>query len=318
MSIAVQQLLESGVHFGHRCSRWNPRMEPFIYGKRNTIHIIDLKQTIRGLLRAQNFLRRLCGDGERVLWVGTKRQAQNVMLSNAKRTGMPYVVDRWLGGTLTNFEVIRTRLKRLDELEKLETDGELNRMKKKEISAHNREMKKLRRNLGGIREMSKRPGALVIVDPRREKNALFEAHKLGIPSICIIDTDSDPLLVDIPIPANDDAVRSIQILTDALADAVVEGSVIAKERGGAQAKTDDRRRTVVVRPRAVVGAEGAGGAGAAADGAAPEVDSSSSAGSNAGSAADAASRSNSGSAADAASRSNSGSAADAASRVAPQ
>ncbi len=235
-------------------------MERFIYGKRNTIHIIDLRETIRGLLRAKNFLRRVCADGEKVLWVGTKRQAQNVILAQAKRTNMPYVTDRWLGGCLTNFEVIRNRLKRLVELEKLETDGELERMKKKEVSAHRREMKKLYRNLGGIRDMRQHPGALVIVDPRREKNALAEAHKLGIPAICIIDTDSNPDLVDIPIPGNDDAMRSIQILSNSLADSVMEGTVIAKERGAATSKGDrdqggggDRKRTVVVRPRSTVG-----------------------------------------------------------------
>lgn len=250
-------------------------MEPFIYGKRNTIHIINLKETVRGLLRAQNFLKRVCADGEKVLWVGTKRQAQNVVKGEAERTRMPSVVDRWLGGTLTNFDVIRNRLKRLVELEKLEAEGELERMKKKEVSAFNRERKKLNRNLGGIREMGRLPGALIIIDPRREKNALHEAHKLGIPSICIIDTDSDPLLVDIPIPGNDDAMRSIQVLTKVLADAVIEGSVIAKERGIPQQKSDsnrggDRKRTVVVRPRAAVGAGAdAGGSGDAGAASAP-------------------------------------------------
>ena len=234
--VSVKELLDSGVHFGHRVSRWNPKMERFIFGKRNLIHIIDLRETVKGLIRAYNFLQRICGDGREVLYVGTKRQAKAVVESEARRSGMHYVAERWLGGTLTNFETITHRLERLEELELMETDGRASLMKKKEYSSFSREKRKLLRNLEGIRNMKKLPGVLVIIDPRREHIAVKEAYKLGIPTICLIDTDSDPDLVDIPIPGNDDAMRSIQVVLHRLTEAIVTGSKIAKTRQGIETK----------------------------------------------------------------------------------
>ena len=234
--VSVKELLDSGVHFGHRVSRWNPKMEPFIFGKRNLIHIIDLRETLKGLIRGVNFLQRLTADGREILFVGTKRQAKAVVESEARRSGMHYVTERWLGGTLTNFETITKRLDRLEELEAQELDGTTSMMKKKQLSSFMREKRKLLRNLEGIRNMKKLPGAVVIVDPRREHIALKEAYKLGIPSICLIDTDSDPELVDIPIPGNDDAMRSIQVILHALTDSVVQGAKIAKTRQGMETK----------------------------------------------------------------------------------
>ncbi|MEN8149926.1 MAG: 30S ribosomal protein S2, partial [Planctomycetota bacterium] len=234
--VSVKDLLDSGVHFGHRVSRWNPKMEQFIFGKRNLIHIIDLRETLKGLIRGVNFLQRLTADGREILFVGTKRQAKAVVESEARRSGMHYVTERWLGGTLTNFETITKRLDRLEELEAQEVDGTTSMMKKKQLSTFMREKRKLLRNLGGIRNMKKLPGAVVIVDPRREHIALKEAYKLGIPSICLIDTDSDPEIVDIPIPGNDDAMRSIQVILRALTDSVVQGAKIAKTRQGMETK----------------------------------------------------------------------------------
>jgi small subunit ribosomal protein S2 len=241
----VKELLESGVHFGHRVSRWNPKMEPFIFGKRNLIHIIDLRETLKGLFRACNFLLKLCGTGREVLFIGTKRQAKSKVEAEAKRCGMPYVTERWLGGTLTNFETITRRLKRLEELEHAEEVGQTALMKKKELARFNREKRKLLRNLEGIRNMKKLPGAVIIVDPRREHIALREAAKLGIPSICLIDTDSDPQLVDIPIPGNDDAVRSIQVILRKLTESVMAGVKIAKTAQGIETKKleEDREAT---------------------------------------------------------------------------
>jgi small subunit ribosomal protein S2 len=232
----VKELLESGVHFGHRVSRWNPKMEPYIFGKRNLIHIIDLRQTLRGLFQGYHFLMKLCGSGREILLIGTKRQAKSVVEAEAKRCGMPYVTERWLGGTLTNFETITRRLDRLSELEKMEEVGQTSLLKKKELARFNREKRKLLRNLEGIRNMKKLPGAVLIVDPRREHIALKEAYKLGIPSICLIDTDSDPELVDIPIPGNDDAMRSIQIILHKLGEAMLAGVKISKTAQGIETK----------------------------------------------------------------------------------
>ncbi|MEK7484503.1 MAG: 30S ribosomal protein S2 [Planctomycetota bacterium] len=234
--IQVKDLLEAGVHFGHRVSRWNPKMKPYIYGKRNLIHIINLKETIRGLVRAYNFLLKLTSQGGEVLLVGTKRQAKIVVLDEAKRSGMPYVTERWLGGTLTNFSTIRERLKRLQDLQSLEDSGAIEGYSKKMQSSLAREKKKISRNLSGILSMGKIPDALIIIDQRREKNALLEAEKLGIPVICILDTDGDPDLVDICIPGNDDAMRSIQVLLMKLTDAIVAGRKVYAESGAAQEK----------------------------------------------------------------------------------
>ncbi len=219
----VKDLVEAGIHFGHRSNNWNPKMSPYIFGKRNKIHIIDVKETVKGLLRARKFLTRVVAQGQDVLFVGTKRQARGCILQHVPETGMHYVTERWLGGTLTNYRTIRERLKRLEELEKLEETGEINSYSKKMESHLRREKEKILRNLGGLRKMTKLPGALVVVDVNREVNALREARKLGIPTVCLIDTDSDPDLADIPIPGNDDAMHAIEVVVRSLCAAVMEG-----------------------------------------------------------------------------------------------
>ncbi len=223
MASLVKDLIESGIHFGHRATSWNPKMSPFIYGKRNKIHIIDIKATIKGLLLARKYISKTVADGKDVLFVGTKRQAKAILESHIKATGMPYVSERWLGGTLTNFRTIRERLKRLEELEGLEKTGEIGTYSKKMTSTLNREKAKILRNLEGIRNMTKLPGVMVVIDVKHEMNAVREARKLGIPTICLIDTDSDPDFADIPIPGNDDAMRAIEVIVTSLAAAVQEG-----------------------------------------------------------------------------------------------
>jgi small subunit ribosomal protein S2 len=219
----VRQLIDSGIHFGHRVSRWNPKMRPYIFGKRNLIHIIDIRETVKGLLRAKKFVTQVVARGEDVLFVGTKRQAREAVQSQATGVSMPWVTERWLGGTLTNFRTIRSRLARLEELETAEADGRADEYSKKQRSRNLREKRKITRNLSGIRNMSKLPGVLVIIDAHRETNALREARALQIPTICLIDTDSDPDMADIPIPGNDDAIRSIDVIMTHLVGAVEEG-----------------------------------------------------------------------------------------------
>lgn len=222
-TISLDNLLEAGTHFGHKASRWNPKMKPFIYGKRNGTHIIDLRETVRGLVRANHFLTRLTQKTGEVLFVGTKRSAKATVKAQAERAGQHYVVNRWLGGTLTNFQTIRSRLKRLEEIERLEKAGLQGVMTKKQISSLNREKKKIVRNLEGIRNMVRPPQAIIVVDPRKEHNAIFEARKLEIPIIGILDTDSDPTAVDIAIPANDDSSRAVQLIIESLTDSIVKG-----------------------------------------------------------------------------------------------
>ena len=223
-STLVRELLDAGIHFGHRCSRWNPKMGPYIYGKRNAIHIIDIRETLRGLLRAKKFVSRVVANGGDVLFVGTKRQAREIIERHATRCGMHSVTERWLGGTLTNFRTIRSRLQRLDELENLMASPQWETgYSKKMKSTLARELAKIRRNLSGIRGMGRLPAALVVVDVRKEHNALREARALGIPTICLIDTDSDPEQADIPIPGNDDAMRAIELVIREIADAAEEG-----------------------------------------------------------------------------------------------
>ncbi len=221
--LEVQELIEAGIHFGHPVRRWNPKMKPYIFGKRNFIHIIDLKETVKGILRAKKFLTRLVAEGGDVVFVGTKRQARAATEQQAKRCGMPYVSHRWLGGTLTNFRSIRSRLARLDELEQMETSGSIQRYSKKMIATLQREYGKVKRNLEGIRTMERLPGALILVDPTREKNAVREAAKLDIPVVALADTEADPDVLAVVIPGNDDAIRAIEIVLAHLADAVVEG-----------------------------------------------------------------------------------------------
>ena len=219
----VQQLIEAGVHFGHRASRWDPKMRPYIYARQNQIHIIDVRETIRGLLRAKKYLKQVASAGSTILFVGTKRQAKESVERESERCAMPYVSDRWLGGTLTNFRTIRNRLSRLEELERIRNSDELGAYSKKMQSALNREYRKMYRNLHGMRTMTRLPECLVVIDPTKERNAVKEAQKLGIATVALIDTDSDPDTVDLPIPGNDDSIRSIELIVRQLADAVLEG-----------------------------------------------------------------------------------------------
>jgi small subunit ribosomal protein S2 len=223
VSALVKELVEAGVHYGHRASRWNPKMRPYIYARKNLIHIIDVRETVRGLLRAKKYLQQVSTRGSLVLFVGTKRQAADAIGNEAQRAGMPYVNDRWLGGTLTNFRTIRSRLTRLEELEAIRDSEQINTYSKKMQSALNREYRKMFRNLNGIRTMSRLPECLIIVDPKKEKNAVSEAQKLGIATVSLIDTDCDPDLVDLPIPGNDDSMRSIELIVKMLSDAIVAG-----------------------------------------------------------------------------------------------
>ena len=222
-AVLVRELIDAGVHFGHRACRWNPKMRPYIYARRNLIHIIDVRETIRGLLMARKYLQKVAAAGGLVLFVGTKRQASDTVEQQGLRCGMPFVSDRWLGGTLTNFKTIRDRLKRLEEIEALRAGDALAAYSKKMQSALNREYRKMYRNLNGIRTLNRRPECMVIIDPRKEKNAVREAQRLGVTTIALIDTDCDPDEVDLPIPGNDDSIRSIEIVVKLLADAVLAG-----------------------------------------------------------------------------------------------
>jgi small subunit ribosomal protein S2 len=219
----VKKLVEAGVHFGHRVSRWNPKMKPYIYGRKNSIHILDIRETLRGLLRAKKYLNQVAAGGSLVLFVGTKRQATDTVEEQALRCGMPFVSQRWLGGALTNFRTIRSRLGRLEQLEAIRGSDEINTYSKKMQSALTREYRKIYRNLNGLRTMNRLPECLVIVDPSKEKNAIREARRLGITTVAIIDTDSDPESIDLPIPGNDDGIRSIELLLGQLADAILAG-----------------------------------------------------------------------------------------------
>lgn len=223
----VKELIEAGVHFGHRASRWNPKMAPYIYARQNLIHIIDVRETIRGLLRAQKYLAQVAEGGSLILFVGTKRQASEAVQREALRCGMPFVCERWLGGCLTNFRTVRSRLGRLEELEALRASDELATYSKKMQSALNREYRKMFRNLNGIRTMNRLPECVVVLDPKKEKNAVREARKLGITTVALIDTDCDPDDIDLPIPGNDDGIRSIEVILRYLADAVLKGKAAA-------------------------------------------------------------------------------------------
>jgi small subunit ribosomal protein S2 len=239
----VKSLVDAGVHFGHRVSRWNPKMEPYILGKRNMIHIIDVRETIKGLLRAKRLVQNTIAGGKDVLFVGTKRQARHAVEDEAKRCGMHYVSERWLGGTLTNFRTIRARLNRLEELEKLWATGQIESYSKKMKATLQREMDKIKANLEGIRKMERMPGVMFIVDTRREHIAVKEARKLGVPTIALIDTDSDPELIDLPIPANDDAMRAVEIICRELADSAIEGKQGRVDKADEPAGPAPRRRS---------------------------------------------------------------------------
>ena len=221
--ISMKQLLEAGVHFGHQTRRWNPKMAQYIFTERNGIYIIDLQKTVRTIDEAYMFVRDLAMDGKTMLFVGTKKQAQESIESEAKRCGMYYVNTRWLGGMLTNFRTIRTRIDRLNAIDKMEADGQFEVLPKKEVIKLMAEREKLLKNLGGIREMKKLPGALFVVDPRKERIAVQEARILGIPIVAIVDTNCDPDEIDYVIPGNDDAIRAVKLIAGKLADAVLEG-----------------------------------------------------------------------------------------------
>lgn len=226
----VQELVEAGVHYGHRASRWNPKMAPYIYARKNLIHIIDIRETVRGLLRAKKYLSQVAAGGSLILFVGTKRQAAAALERESLRCGMPFVGERWLGGALTNFRTIRSRLGRLEEVEKVRSGEELATYSKKMQSALAREYRKMYRNLNGIRTMNRLPECLVVIDPNKEKNAVREARSLGITTVALIDTDCNPDDVDLPIPGNDDGIRSIEVIMRHLADAVLQGrSSVAAE-----------------------------------------------------------------------------------------
>ena len=221
--VSLAELLESGVHFGHQTRRWNPKMSTYIYTARNGVHIIDLVQTAQLMEEAYEYMRSSSDNGKRVLFVGTKRQAAGIIAQEANRCGAYYVNQRWLGGMLTNWETIKGRVERLKELERLEESGSIDKRPKKEASVMRRELGKLQKYLSGIKMMRKVPDIVVIVDQKREHNAIMECQKLGIPIVSILDTNCDPELVDIPIPANDDAIRSIKLIVGKLCDAIYEG-----------------------------------------------------------------------------------------------
>lgn len=221
--VSMKQLLEAGVHFGHQTRRWNPKMAEYIFTERNGIYIIDLQKTVKKLEEAYMFARQVAADGGDILFVGTKKQAQDSVKEEAVRCGMPYVNARWLGGMLTNFNTIQKRIKRLAQLKAMESDGTFDLLPKKEVTKLNLEIEKLEKFMGGITEMKKQPAAMFIVDPRKERIAVLEAKKLGIPIIAIVDTNCDPDEVDYVIPGNDDAIRAVKLIAGAMADAVIEG-----------------------------------------------------------------------------------------------
>lgn len=220
--ISMKQLLEAGVHFGHQTRRWNPKMKKYIFTERNGIYIIDLQKTVKKVEEAYNYVKELVGNGGTILFVGTKKQAQESVKEEAERAGMYYVNHRWLGGTLTNFQTIQKRVARLKELEKMEEDGTFDVLPKKEVSKLKKEHERLEKFLGGIKDMKELPDALFVIDPRKERIAVAEARKLNIPIIGIVDTNCDPDEIDVVIPANDDAIRAVKLLTSKMADAILE------------------------------------------------------------------------------------------------
>jgi len=230
--VSMKQLLEAGVHFGHQTRRWNPKMATYIYTERNGIYIIDLQKTVKKLEEAYSFLRSVAENGQSLLFVGTKKQAQDAIREEAIRCGMYYVNARWLGGMLTNFKTMRGRVDRLNQLKKMQEDGTFDMLPKKEVIKHMGEIAKLEKYLGGVTEMRKLPGALFVVDPRKERNAINEARKLNIPIVAIVDTNCDPDEIDYVIPGNDDAIRAIRLISSVMANAIQEG------RQGADAEAE--------------------------------------------------------------------------------
>lgn len=238
--VSMKQLLECGVHFGHQTRRWNPKMKPYIFTERNGVYIIDLQKTVRGLDRAYDFIRTTVAEGGSVLFVGTKRQAQDTIRDEATRCGQYFINQRWLGGLMTNFPTIRKRVQRMLELRKYDEDNTWEKFSKKEIAALRKEQLKLEKYLGGIAKMTAVPDAIFLIDPRREENAIAEARKLGVPVVSIVDTNCDPEVIDYPIPGNDDAIRAIKLITGLMANAVIEGrqgeDEVAAEDSGREAE----------------------------------------------------------------------------------
>ncbi len=243
LTISMKSLLEAGVHFGHQTRRWNPKMKPYIFGSRNGIHIIDLQKTVNLFQKASEFIVQTVADGYPVLFVGTKKQAHEAIIEESERCGMFYVVNRWLGGTLTNFQTIRRSIGRLKELETMKEEGSINRYTKKEAMKLEKELFKLEKNLGGIKDMDKLPGAVFIVDSKKESIAVKEVKKLGIPLIAIADTNCDPDDIDYIIPGNDDAIRAIRLICEKIADSCIEGHNLAEER--LRAESDKEQETQV-------------------------------------------------------------------------
>ena len=234
--VTMKQLLEAGVHFGHQTRRWNPKMAEYIFTERNGIYIIDLQKTVKKLNEAYLFIRDLSAEGQEVLFVGTKKQAGDSIREEAERAGAHFVNARWLGGMLTNFKTIRRRIARLEQLRKMEADGTFDRLPKKEVVKLNLEIERLEKFMGGIKNMNRLPGAIFVVDPRKEKIAVAEAHKLGIPVVAIVDTNCDPDEIDYVIPGNDDAIRAVKLISQTMADAIIEGRQGAQ--GAAEAEAE--------------------------------------------------------------------------------
>ncbi|PRQ03863.1 30S ribosomal protein S2 [Enhygromyxa salina] len=233
--ITIRQLLECGVHFGHRTERWNPKMKQYIFGARNGVHIVDLQQTAKLMRRTYAYVRSVASEGHPIMFVGTKRQAQDVLINEARRCGQYYVVTRWLGGTLTNWKTIRQSVDKLRNIEKMSEDGTYEKLTKKEVLQLERQRAKLERNLGGIKDMPKLPGAIFVIDPAKEHIAVAEANRLKIPVIALADTNADPGKIQYIIPGNDDAIRSIKLITSKMADAAAEGMKLGKQRAVAEA-----------------------------------------------------------------------------------
>jgi small subunit ribosomal protein S2 len=236
--ITIRQLLECGVHFGHRTERWNPKMKQYIFGARNGVHIIDLQQTAKLLRRTYAYVRSAAADGQPILFVGTKRQAQDVLINEAQRCGQYFVVTRWLGGTLTNWKTVRQSVDKLRHIEKMSEDGTYDKLTKKEVLQFERQRAKLERNLGGIKDLPKMPGAVFVIDPAKEHIAVAEANRLNIPVIALADTNADPSRIQYIIPGNDDAIRSIKLICSKIADAAAEGSRLGKQRAVADSDVE--------------------------------------------------------------------------------
>ncbi|MDP4118288.1 MAG: 30S ribosomal protein S2 [Bacillota bacterium] len=238
-AVSMKQLLEAGVHFGHQTRRWNPKMKEYIFTERNGIYIIDLQKTVKKVDEAYNFIKEIAAEGKEILFVGTKKQAQDSIKEEAERVGMYYVNNRWLGGMLTNFKTIKKRIARMEQIEKMEEDGTFDLLPKKEVSKLKIEKEKLDKFLGGIRNLKGTPGALFVVDPRKEKIAISEAHKLHIPIVAIVDTNCDPDEIDYVIPGNDDAIRAVKLIAGAMADAILES------RQGEDAPANNAEKDVI-------------------------------------------------------------------------